>query len=176
VAVNDGTTEREERAHRALHEYRERRRARRADDTYFGSADCLVTKAEAGLDVEELARRRADVMADAAAAGMAPELADLMYEVARDEGLDPALAYELVRCGLGVVPPEGGVANAPEQPTVDRYRPEWLGPAIPPDELLRERMLRHSFRRLKSLLETHDRVEDAFRAFAAEPDVGYLGY
>jgi hypothetical protein len=37
-------------------------------------------------------------------------------------------------------------------------------------------MLRHSFRRLKSLLETHDRVEDAFRAFAAEPDVGYLGY
>lgn len=165
--------EREETAGRALQAYRERRRRRRADDTYFGSADLL---AEAGVDAAELSRRRVDIVQEAQAAGMPAELAEMLYDVARDEGLDPAFAYELVRSGLGVAPPREGIDNAPEQPTTDKYVPEWLLPAQPPDEVLRERMLRLSFRRLRALLEAHPAPEDALRAFAREPDVGQYGY
>jgi hypothetical protein len=168
--------ERESRASYALDAYRERRRRRRADDTWFGSADCLVVCTAAGVDPAELARRRIDIQEEAEAEGMSPDLAGLLYDVALDEGLDPALGYELVRSGLGVIPPPEGVENAPEQPSSDKYSPLWLTPPIPPDELLRERMLRLSFRRLRALLEQHERPEDAFRAFAREPDVGLLGY
>ena len=168
--------EREETAGRALHAYRERRRRRRAEDTYFGSAECLLVNAEEGADAQELSRRRIDVLRDAHEAGMPPELAEMLYEIAREEGLDPALAYELVRSGLGVSPPPDGVDNAPSQPTTDKYIPEWLLPPVPTDQVLRERMLRLSFRRLRALLEEHDDVEAALRAFAREPDVGHFGY
>ena len=168
--------EREQSAERALAGYRERRRRRRADDTYFGSADCLLVQAESGAGDEELSRRRIDLLAEAAEAGMSDELAEMLYEVAREEGLDPTLAYELVRCGLGVCPPPDGVANAPAQPTSDKYFPGWLYPPMPTDAVLRERMLRLSFRRLRSLLEEHPAPDEAIRAFAREPDVGHLGY
>lgn len=174
--VRGTPADREESAKRALHEYRERRRRRRAEDTYFGSSDCLLTKVEEGVGDPELTSRRIEILEAADAAGMPAELAELLYDVARDEGLDPALAFELVRCGLGVCPPDGGITNAPTQPTTDKYLPEWLDPAVPPDSLLRERMLRLSFRRLLALLERHEEVDDAFQAFAREPDVGYLGY
>ncbi|HEX8276558.1 MAG TPA: hypothetical protein VF615_28215 [Longimicrobiaceae bacterium] len=168
--------DREASASHALHEYRERRRRRRAEDTYFGSSDCMLSKTEREGGESDLTSRRVEIMEAAQQSGMPPELAELLYDVARDEGLDPALGYELVRCGLGVCPPDDGLSNAPMQPTTDKYRPEWLDPAVPPDTLLRERMLRLSFRRLLSLLERHPEVDDAFRAFAREPDVGYLGY
>jgi len=48
---------------------------------------------------------------------------------------------------------DGGVANAADQPASDKYYPTWLLPATPTDDVLRERMLRLSFRRLRSLLE-----------------------
>lgn len=168
--------DREETARRALDAYRERRRRRRAEDTYFGSSDCLLSRAEAGADEAELSSRRIEVLQAAERAGMPPLLAGMLYDVAREEGLDPALGFELVRCGLGVCPPDAGLSNAPSQPTRDKYVPEWLVDAVPPDELLRERMLRLSFRRLLALLERHDEVDEAFRAFAREPDVGHLGY
>ncbi len=170
----DAVDEREESARRALAGYRERRRRRRAEDTYFGSASGLL--AEAAVDPDEGARRRVEVLDEAMHEGISAELAEMLYDVAMDEGLDPVLAYELVRSGLGVAPPADGVVNAPSQPTTDKYRPEWLQPAVPPDQLLRERMLRFSFRRLRRLLEEHPDPEEAFQAFAREPDVGYLGY
>ncbi|HEV2150177.1 MAG TPA: hypothetical protein VGR37_22455 [Longimicrobiaceae bacterium] len=168
--------DREAAAGHALNAYRERRRRRRAEDTYFGSSDCVLSRAEAGAEEQDLAHRRIEILQDAERSGMPAELAELLYDVAREEGLDPALAYELVRCGLGVAPPDDGMSNAPSQPTTDKYLPEWLEPAVPPDVLLRERMLRLSFRRLLALLERHEDVDEAFRAFAREPDVGYLGY
>src|SRR5215213_7153131 len=42
--------EREERAGHALEAYRERRRRRRGEDTYFGSADCLLTHDDGSLE------------------------------------------------------------------------------------------------------------------------------
>lgn len=168
--------EREESAGHALNAYRERRRRRRAEDTYFGSTDCLLVEAEEGVGEGEREQRRIEILQEAEEEGMSPELAELLYDVAREEGLDPALGYELVRCGLGVVPPPEGVSNAPSQPETDKYVPEWLAPALPTDALLRERTLRLSFRRLRKLLEEREEVDEAMRAFAREPDVGYMGY
>ncbi|HEU0016589.1 MAG TPA: hypothetical protein VFQ45_23105 [Longimicrobium sp.] len=168
--------EREQRAHHALETYRERRRRRRGQDTWFGSAEGLVDDAVRALGAEELSRRRIDVIQEALAEGMPPELAEMQYDVAWEEGLDPALAHELVRSGLGVLPPEDGVANAPRFDTTDKYRPEWLAPAVDPDAMLRERTLRFSFRRLRALLEANADPAEALRAFAREPDVGPVGY
>jgi hypothetical protein len=169
--------EREQRADRALDAYRERRRNRRGEDTWFGSGEGLLEGAENGLNAEEISRRRIDVVQEAVAVGMSGELAEMLYDVAREEGLDPALAYELVRCGLGVQPPADGIENAPAFATTDKYRPEWLESPVDPDTVLRERTLRISFRRLRAVLEQHTGdAAEAFRAFAREPDVGPVGY
>lgn len=162
--------------HGVLEAFRERRRRRRADDTFFGSSQVLLAGAESGLDDVRLERRRVDIMEDAEEAGMPSELAQLMYGVAIEEGIDPALGLELVRSGLGVAPPEDGVANAPAAPATDKYLPGWMFGAAPTDRMLRERMLRVSFRRLRGLLEEHDELDAAFHAFAEEPDVGFFGY
>lgn len=169
--------DREARAERALHDYRERRRIRRGEDTWFGDGEGLLEAAQRGLDAEEISRRRMDVIQDAVALGMSDELAEMMYDVAYEEGLDPALAFELVRTGMGVLPPPEGVHNAPDFATTDKYRPEWLEPPVDPDTVLRERTLRVSFRRLRALLEQHTGdAAAAFHAFAREPDVGPVGY
>lgn len=168
--------EHESRTHRALHAYRERRVSRRAEDTYFGSADCLIAKPQGEGAREEWERRRANLVEEAVDNDMPGELAEMLYDVAVEEGLDPILAYELVRCGIGVQPPDEGVSNAADQPTIDKYRPEWLKDPIPSDDLLRERTLRLSFRRLRGKLEEEPDVDEAFRAFAREPDVGPVGY
>ena len=170
----DVMEDREARADRALNAYRERRRRRRGEDTWFGSAACMV---ETAAPAVETAQRRTEVLDEATAGGMPLSLAEQLYDVGREEGLDPALALELVRCGLGICPPDDGVSNAPSQPASDKYAPGWLlQPASPPDDLLRERMLRLSFRRLRALLEQHPQPADAMRAFAREPDVGVFGY
>lgn len=171
----DEMREREATARHALAAFRERRRQRRAEDTWFGSAACLLGGEP--LSADETHQRRVEIMDAALEIGMSAELAELLYDVALDEGLEPALAFELVRCGLGICPPPDGVANTPSQPTVDKYAPEWVvTPPTPPDLLLRERMLRLSFRRLRALLERHETPEEALRAFAREPDVGVNGY
>ena len=107
---------------------------------------------------------------------MPTKLAELLYDVAWEEGLDPAIGFELVRTGLGVAPPSDGVSTATDAPAVDKYLPAWMFPPTPPDALLRERMLRFSFRRLRHFLEETDDVDSAFRKFANEPDVGHYGY
>lgn len=167
---------REESARHALETYRERRRRRRGDDTYFGSAEALLEQTEAGLDPADLERRRSEIMEDGEDAGMPRELVELLYDVAREEGLDPGLALELVKSGLGVGPPPEGLTNESSAPTSDRYLPPWMFPASPPDSLLRERTLHVSFRRMRSLLEKHHDIDEAFRLFAIDPDVGHVGY
>lgn len=168
--------EREETARRVLRAYRERRRRRRGEDTYFGSVDVLIEQAEKGVDAGGLERRRSEVLEEGEAAGMSGELVELLYDVAREEGLDPGLALELVRSGLGVMPPRDGLVNASDTPASDPYLPAWMFPPSPPDHLLRERTLHVSFRRLRALLEEHHDIDEAFQRFAREPDVGHVGY
>ncbi len=164
----DPIARRETSARHALEAFRERRRKRRAQDTYFGGAE---TPPEM-----ELERRRCDLLEEAEAEGMSHELAELLYDVALEEGLDPAVAFELVRTGLGVAPPPEGLSNAAQEPATDRYLPPWMFPPEPTDHLLRERMLHTSFRRLRSLIEREAEIDEAFRLFANEPDVGHYGY
>jgi hypothetical protein len=164
------------RAEHVLEAYRERRRRRRGEDTYFGSLDCLIERVEEGLNPDDLTSRRAEIMREAEEADMPMPLAELLYDIARDEGLDPALGFDLVRCGLGVLPPPEGLSNAPSEPTTDKYLPEWMFPPTPTDDVLRERMLRLSFRRLRHFLESEGDVRRALGAFASEPDVGHFGY
>ena len=171
----DSVQRREESARHALDAFRERRRRRRAEDTYFGSADVLLGRGAEPFE-PELERRRSDLIDAAEAEGMSHELAELLYDVALEEGLDPALGFELVRTGLGVAPPPEGLSNAPAAPVMDKYLPAWMFPPEPTDHMLRERMLHTSFRRLRSLLEQHPDIDEAFRCFAHEPDVGHYGY
>lgn len=172
----DTLEEREQSARHVLNAYRERRRRRRAEDTFSGSAALFLQEAEKNLSRGEIESRRSGLMQEAEEVGMSMELAELLYDIAREEGIDPAIGFDLVCSGLGVCPPEGGVSNAPDAPMVDKYLPSWMFPPLPTDRVLRERTLRVSFRRLRSLLETHDEIDQAFAAFAQEPDVGHCGY
>ena len=52
--LTDDMERREESARHALQGYRERRRNRRGDDTWFGSAEALLDRCEAGLDAADL--------------------------------------------------------------------------------------------------------------------------
>lgn len=167
---------REESARHALHGYRERRRRRRGEDTYFGSADALLEQCEAGIEAADQERRRSEIIEDGEEAGMPRDLIELLYDIAREEGLDPGLGLELVKSGLGVIPPAEGVTNESSAPTVDPYLPAWMFPAAPTDHLLRERTLHMSFRRVRSLLEEYHDIDEAFRRFATDPDVGHVGY
>ena len=172
----DSVARREESARHALHAYRDRRRRRRGEDTYFGSVDCFLERVEANVETPERERRRSELMADGEASGMPRDLVELLYDVAREEGLDPGLGFELVRSGLGICPPLDGVSNASSVPMTDKYLPPWMFPASSPDHLMRERTLHLSFRRLRALLEDCHDVEEAFTRFANEPDVGHCGY
>lgn len=173
---SDLQPDREEAVRHVLQAYRERRRRRRGEDTYFGSVDALIEQVEEGVDASDLERRRSDILEEGESAGMARELVELLYEVAREEGLDPGLALELVKSGLGVIPPADGISNASDTPATDPYLPPWMFPAVPTDHLLRERALHTSFRRVRALLEAHHDIDEAFRQFAREPDVGNVGY
>lgn len=182
----DSTERREESARHVLDAYRERRRRRRGEDTYFGSEELVRTPATPGPSAEQgggedhdpadIARRRIEIIEEAQDEGMPSELAGLLYDVAQEEGLEPALGFELVRTGLGVAPPPDGVSTASDAPAVDKYLPPWMFPPEPTDHQLRERMLRVSFRRLRSILQEEPDPERALRRFAAEPDVGHYGY
>ncbi len=174
--TNDSQARQDESARGVLVAYRERRRRRRGEDTYFGSADALLEQAEEGIDSSDLERRRSDIIDEGESFGMPRELVELLYDVAREEGLDPGLALELVKSGLGVIPPPDGLSNESAAPASDPYLPTWMFPATPPDRLLRERTLHTSFRRLRAHLEAHHDIDEAFRHFAAEPDVGHVGY
>lgn len=173
---NEEPRTQEETARHVLRAYRERRRRRRGEDTYFGSVDALIAQAEEGVDESDRERRRSEILEEGEAAGMPRDLVELLYDVAREEGLDPGLALELVKSGLGVLTPEDGISNASDTPASDPYLPPWMFPATPPDHLLRERTLHISFRRVRALLEEHHDIDEAFQRFAREPDVGHVGY
>jgi hypothetical protein len=172
----DDVASKERSADHALEGFRERRRRRRGEDTYFGSSELLRSALEEGVSRDELDTRRSSILAEAAERGVPLDLVELLYDIAWEEGLDPAIAYELVLTGLGVAPPAEGITTTSAAPASDKYLPPWMFPATPPDQLLRERMLRVSFRRLRALLEEYEEVDEAFRRFANLPDVGHYGY
>ena len=92
------------------------------------------------------------------------------YDLAREAGLDPALALELVGCGVSVVEldPDPTVAEQAHS----SIPPDWVeSPPGDTDVVILERRLRLTFRRLRTLLEREDDLKGAIEAFACEPDV-----
>jgi hypothetical protein len=123
---------------------------------------------------EQRERRRCSLLEEAVREGIPSDVAEVLYDIALEEGLDPPIALELVRTGLAVNSPTESESLDP--PVTDRYLPTWIFPATDPDTIRRERSMRVSFRRLRGFLEAERNVESAFRRFAAESDVGYFGY
>ncbi len=135
--------------------------------------ECLIHRA---AEVEEESgrhRRRVELIDRAVKEDhVDPELAEEVYDLAREEGVEPAFAFELVRCGVAVRDLD---TEEPDATYTVRGYPNWLE-SLPPEEARRERLLRSSFRRLRGLLEEHGSAEDALIAFAREPDVGEVEY
>lgn len=132
--------------------------------------DAPITDARQGRRREELVERAETEL------GWARREAERVYDTAREEGLDPALAVELVRSGVAVCEPEPD-DNAAMEGTVEPGPPDWLTPptALPADPL-RERRMRESFRRVRSLLAESAGASEALCSFAAAEDVERCGY
>ncbi|HEX7051684.1 MAG TPA: hypothetical protein VF188_15880 [Longimicrobiales bacterium] len=155
----------------ALARYRERRAL---DGAETSGAECLLERVPRVEHLAERHRRRIELIERAVHEGwISAEEAAEVYDVAREEGLEPAFAFELVRCGVAVCEPE---EVPPEAPEVLKGQPEWLESPVRPGAAVRERRLRMSFRRLRGLLERYGTPEEALTAFAQEPDVDTCGY
>ncbi len=139
------------------------------------AAACLEQRARRFQQLAGPERRRSEVVERAMAeAGLARGEAEEAYDLAREEGLDPALALELLHCGVLVRSP-GDVAPISQRhdTVLEEMPPEWLrGPPPADEDARRERRLRASFRRLRVLLQERGTPEEALLAFADEPDVG----
>jgi hypothetical protein len=124
-------------------------------------------------EAEEAPRRREESVVWAEdALGFERAFAELIYDTAREERLEPGFAFELVKCGIGVTPltPPSDDEASVEGP------PDWIAPPVGRAAAGRERTLRASFRRLRGHLESADSPEAALAAFVAEPDVGTVRY
>jgi hypothetical protein len=135
----------------------------------------LVERAEE-IASERTPRRRIDLVAKMVERGHAVEYADEIYDIAEEEGLDPAFAFELVLNGIGVrelAPP----ADDQWLETQVEAPPEWVAEPDPePQAAMRERHMRTTFRRLRRLLDEHESPRAALEAFSREPDVAEMRY
>ena len=125
---------------------------------------------------DELLRRRAELV-DAATRewGFSWALAQEVFDVAHEEGLEPGFAFELVRCGVGVCGPVADLERRLGGAAPTAGEPDWRGEP-PAPEARREWRLRSSFRRLRRLLDRCGTVDAALKAFVAEPDTDECRY
>jgi hypothetical protein len=99
------------------------------------------------------------------------EYAEQVYALAEEEELEPIYAFHLVHSGLGVRELEEPDQDMEE--TVQQRPPEWVAEdAVELEDVVLERRLRASFRRLRSHLEQSPTASEAITGFLAEPDVG----
>lgn len=128
-------------------------------------------------EVEELAdrhRRREELLEKAVEEGhVSREVAEEAYELALEEGIEPAFALEIVRARVAIDRPGEPEADVPAmQPT----QPEWIEDPPPPAVAHRERVMRETFRRLRRLFEQYPDPKDAFRALAGADDFRAFDY
>lgn len=152
-------------------------RYRAAASSRGEAAACLLERARELESLQGHERRRAELV-DRAVAGSKLSWADAerVFDLAQEEGLDPALAFELLHCGVLVRDPPVEPGRPEGETLLEATPPEWIQPTsttAPPDAP-RERRLRASFRRLRRLLEERGAPEEALIAYAEEPDVARL--
>jgi len=149
-------------------------RYRRGAEERGEAAACLLERVRRLGELEGRRRRRAELVERAVrASGLEWEEAEEVYDLADEEGVDPALALELVHCRMLVLGPREAVPTELRGNTqLEATPPEWLsGPPPAQAQARRERRLRGSFRRLRRLLEECPTEEAALVAYAEEPDV-----
>ena len=134
----------------------------------------LLRRAEQ-IAADEAPRRRIDLVERAVTAGHSIEFADLIYDLAEEEHVDPAIAFELVLNGIGVrqlAPPteDGWKETQVEAP------PEWLTEPAPPAVAAAERQMRTTFRRVRAAFDEHGSARAAIEAFISQPDVAEMKY
>jgi hypothetical protein len=155
-------------------------RYRTTEQVTDASTACLLDGARRIERADGRERRREALLERAAGDGIDREFAELVYEMAQQEGVEPAFAFELVRCGVGVLDLEHIVYE-------DGTEEDGMQMQGPPEELIlpdsprpaaadRERRLRLSFRRLRRHIDEQPTAEDALVAFTAEDDVGRCRY
>ena len=140
----------------------------------FARLIALTAAAERGGEWE----RRHEVLMERAEErdGLERPLAEEIYQLAEEEGLEPELALLLAGSGVGVIELEE-LDTDPERLGIQQAPPDWIGEAgIPVPEARRERRLRLSFRRLRRLLEETGSAMEAVRRFTLEPDVTEHAY
>lgn len=115
-----------------------------------------------------VARRHEELIERATSDGrLSIEDAEHAYTLAEQESLEPGYALALVRSGYLVrelVPPD------PPEEAMQQDAPGWIR-AAESDELVQERRLRASFRRLRHMLERCATPAEAADSYLAEPDV-----
>lgn len=120
-------------------------------------------------------RRREDLIQRVLDAGHSHEYADQIYDVALEENCDPALAIEVVLAGVGVRDLMPAELDNWEETQVEAP-PQWIQEPPPAEEAERERQMRLTFRRLRSLTEENGSSQEALKAFVRQPDVGDVEY
>lgn len=136
------------------------------------SRRCL-TEGIAALTVQEVERRHEALMAWAESElGLTREYAEQVYALAGEEALEPAFGLLLVRCGIGVRELERPDPDGDEEAS-QQTPPDWLSAeTVELDDIMLERRLRASFRRLKAHLADSSDPAAAIAAFLEEPDIG----
>jgi hypothetical protein len=146
--------------------------SRRANDQTWMS--CLRERGQLLEQLPALEHRRSHLLEKSAQrSGVSHHLLDRAYDLACEEGLDPALALELVGCGVAVI------ELAPTEPLAEAHslNPEFVAQVTEPlPDILRERRMRLTFRRMRSALEQTETLEEAIQRFGSEPDVGEFDY
>lgn len=116
--------------------------------------------------------RREALLERAESRGIARPDAEQAYDVAVEEGLEPAYALALV--GQGIAVRNFGGTTAVE--TTEAVEPDWIDRPPSASEASRERRLRETFRRLRSFLDSEDTPREAIARFAREPDLEPYDY
>ncbi len=135
--------------------------------------DALLREAEGELAAAEHEISRLKSVTDFSEAyGIPADLASAIYRIARAEGLDPDMAFRLVRIESGfrqrAVSPIGAVGYTQLLPSTAA----WLEPGITEDRLFdRDTNLRLGFRYLRRMLDRYDDPQLALLAYNRGPGV-----
>lgn len=145
---------------------------RESDFAHAGEAAIQLRERAASVDARGGPERRHELLMERSEGwGLERAVAEDVYALAEEEGLEPELALLLVASGLGVGELEP-VERDPTGPGIQQAPPEWVSSGeVTGAVAQRERRLRVSMRRLRTCYEASGSAAEAVDRFAAEPDV-----
>lgn len=118
-------------------------------------------------------QRRENLVERAESRGVGRPEAEQAYDLSAEVGLEPALGMAVVMEGISVRLLDGPPTDADAS---EASEPEWVDTPPGTAEAERERRLRQTFRRLRSLVEDAPSAAAAVGAFAREPDLEPYDY